>query len=160
MAAATTYTTHYASAGVPANGRPISAHPGPCSDWVKPTWATTDIDDIGDVKYLIPVLSGKRINFIDISEATDMDSNGAPALDQDLMLRTTDKLGAHTDTMLFNAGAFFQAAQSAGAVHRIWCDVQVPDSATGIGHIISKVVAAAATAVQGTAYIYADVQSF
>lgn len=160
MAAATTYTTLYASAGVPANGRPISSAPGPCSDWVKPTWATTDVDDVGDVKYLIPVLSGKRINFLDISETTDMDTGG-PTLDMDLILRTTDKAGSHTDTtILFNAGTFFAAAQTAGAILRVWCDVQVPDSATGVGHIISKVNAAATTPAQGTAYIYADVQSF
>lgn len=159
MAAATTYTSLYASAGVPAQGRPVSSHPGPCDDWVKPTWATTDVDDVGDVKYLIPVLSGKRINYLDISETTDMDTGG-PTLDMDIVLRTTDKLGAHTDTILFNAGTHFASAQTAGAVLRIWCDVQVPDSATGVGHIISKVGAAATTPAQGSAYIYASVRSF
>lgn len=159
MAAANTFTNLYASAGVPAQGRPVSSHPGPCDDWVKPTWATIDIDDIGDVKYLIPVLGGKRIQFLDISETTDMDTGGT-ALDMDIVLRTTDKLGAHTDTILFNAGTFFTAAQTAGAILRVWCDVLVPDSATGMGHIISKVGAAATTPAQGTAYIYASVRSF
>lgn len=159
MAAATTYTTHYASAGVPTNGRPISAHPGPCDDEVTPTWAAADVDDAGDIKYLIPVLSGKRVVYLDLSDFTDMDSGAN--LDMDFALRTTDKLGAHTDTILFNAGAFFQSAQTAGAVLRVWCDVQVPDSATGIGHIISKVgTGAAGGATQGSGHIYAKVKSF
>jgi len=154
---ATTYSNRYTSAGVPTSGRPLSKNTGPNDDYVEASYATTDIDEIGEVKYLLSVQCGRDIVYIDLSGTTDMDSNGAPALDMDLYLRTTDKLGNHTDTLLFNAGTFFQSAQTAGAVYRIWCTEPVPNSASGSAHIISKTVAAAATAVAGTFNLYAKV---
>jgi hypothetical protein len=155
---ATTYSTRYnGTTGLPTGGRPLSKNTGPNPDYVVASYATTDIDEIGEIKYLNTVQCGKEIVFLDISETTDMDSNGAPTLDMDLYLRTTDKLGAHTDTILFNAGTFFQAAQTTGAVYRVWCATKVPNSAAGYGHIISKTVAAAATAVAGTFNLYAEV---
>lgn len=155
---ATTYSNRYNSTtGLPTGGRPLSKNTGPNPDYVEASYATTDIDEIGEVKYLLPVQCGKEIVYLDISETTDMDSNGAPALDMDLYLRTTNSAGSHTDTLLFNAGTFFQAAQSAGAVYRVWCTVKVPNSADGTGHIISKTVAAAATAVAGTFNLFAQV---
>jgi hypothetical protein len=155
---ATTYSNRYvANSTVPTSGRPLSKNTGPNPDWVEASYATTDIDAADEIKYLLAVQCGKEIVYLDISETTDMDSNGAPTLDMDLYLRTTDKDGNHTDTSLFNAGTFFQAAQTTGAVRRIWCTTKVPNSAVGYGHIISKTVTEAATAVAGTFNLYAQV---
>jgi hypothetical protein len=155
---ANSYSNRYnQTTGLPVGGRPLSKNTGPNPDYVEASYATTDIDEVGEVKYLLPVQCGKEIVFLDLSDTTDMDSNGAPTLDMDLYLRTTDRLGAHTDTLLFNAGTFFQAAQTTGEVRRVWCTEKVPNSATGYGHIISKTVAAAATAVAGTFNLYAEI---
>lgn len=153
---ATTFSNRYISAGVPTSGRPLSKNTGPNDDYVEASYATTDLDGTDDIKYLLPVQCGKEIVFLDITGSTDMDTGST--LDQDLYLRTTDKLGAHTDTLLFNAGAFFQSAQAAGAVYRVWCTEPVPNSASGAGHIISKNVAAATTPVAGSFNLFAKVQ--
>lgn len=155
--AQTTFSTRYQSAGVPTPGRPFSAQPGDSSDSVTGSWATTDLDTIADLKYLIPVMSGKRILYLDLLNFADL---GSGELDMDLVLITTDKLGTVTTTILYNAGTAFATAQTAGVPLRIWCDVVVPESATNMGHICSLVNVAAVTPIAGTGVIYAKIQSF
>lgn len=152
--ATSTYSERYSALYVPANGRPLSRNTGPNDDSVTPTWAVTDLDGIGDFKTLIPVRSGGRILFVDLSDFADL---GSGELDMDIVLRTLDKDGVVTDTILFNAGTFFATAQTAGAVYRVWCDVLVPDCASGFGHITSYVNTAAVTPIQGTGHIFAKI---
>lgn len=154
MAVSTAYSVHYDSSGVPtkAGGRPRTFHP--FSDFVPTTTIpTTQLDDAGDVTYLLPVASGRRIVFL-LFDATDMDTGG-PTLDMDIVLRTTNSAGSHTDTILYNAGTAFGSAAHAGKW--VFCDVAVPDSATSTGHIILKVNTAATTPAQGTISLYAQV---
>lgn len=152
MAVTTAYSVHYESAGVPtkAGGRPRTFHP--YSDKVAYTFPTTQLDDAGDVTYLLPVMSGRRIIFLQF-DCADLDSGGT-ALDMDLVLRTTNPAGTHTDTILYNAGTAFSAAQTGKWVY---CDVLVPDSATSTGHIIAKVGTAATTPASGAISLFAQV---
>lgn len=155
--ATTTYSSLYDSSGNPTHGRPKSSNAGPNDDYVVgASYATTDLDLADDAKYLIPVRSGKTIAYIDLGEWTELDTGGGNALDMDICLRYT--VGSTTtDTILFNAGSFFTAAQTAGAVRRVWCNQRVPDCSSGVAHIISKVNTAASTANAGTGNIFAKV---
>lgn len=158
MAAGTSYSNRYdATTGKPVAGRPLTRNSGPNDDFVALTFATTSIDDAGDVHYALPVASGSTIVYLDLSDFTDLDSGAN--LDMDVVCRTTSKAGAHTDDILFNAGAYFQAVQPvAGHSRRIWCNYKVPNSASGAGHLIFKVnVGAGAGAVQGTGNLFATV---
>lgn len=153
MAVGTTYSALYDSDGNPKDGRPLRiADGGAWVDFLSDTIPTTMQDDVGDVRYLIPVATGKRPLLI-VVDSTDMDSNGAPTLNADLVLRTTDKDGNHTDTVIYDSSA--EAAFTAAIDNRIhFVNVVVPNSKDTNGHIVWKVVAAAATAVQGTLNLF------
>lgn len=155
--ATTTYSALYDSTGLPIQGRPKSSNVGPNDDYVKGlSFATTDLDLLADFKYAIPVRAGKRIVFLDLGEFTELDTGGGNALDMDVILRST--IGSTvTDTILFNAGSFFTAAQTAGAIYRVWCDMRVPDASSGVGHIGFYVNTAASTANAGTGNLFAHV---
>lgn len=156
--ATTTYSTLYDSSGNPIAGRPKSSNAGPNDDYVIGlSFATTDLDLLADFKYAIPVRSGKTIAYIELGETTELDTGGGNALDMDVVLRTTDSAGVVTDTILFNAGAFFTVAQNAGAIYRVWCNAKVPDCPTSIGHIGYKVNTAATTPNAGTTNLFAKV---
>jgi len=75
----------------------------------------------------------------------------------DIILRTLSATGTATDTILFNAGTFFAAAQTAGAIYRVWCRTKVPAYATGVGHIGFLVNVAASTPNAGTGQLAAKV---
>lgn len=151
------YSPLYSTAGVPIGGRPRSSNTGQNDDSVALSFATTALDLAADFTYAIPVRSGKFIDFIDLSDFTELDTGGGNALDMDVVLRTTNAAGTHTDTILFNAGTFFTVAQTAGAVYRVWCRKRVPDDADGVGHIGFLVNTAASTANAGTGNLFAKV---
>lgn len=146
-------STYFDSSG---NVKPTAHKPpiglGAVGDVV--TVATTSLDDVGDVLALVPVPSGKTILSIAWT-STDMDT-GSAALDADLVLRTTDKAGSHTDTTLVDTSAlastYFGAA--AQARYQPLSPTVVPDDADGYGNVCLKVGTAAATAAQGTLGIY------
>lgn len=154
--ATTSYSSLYSSAGVPIKGRPKSSNLSPNPDSVALSFATTDLDLLDDFKYAIPVRCGKTIEYLDLGEFTDLDT-GAGALDMDIVLRTTNSAGTHTDTILYNAGTAFATAQTAGAIFRVWCRTRVPDDADGVGHIGFKINVAASTPNAGTGQLYAHV---
>lgn len=149
MGVTTAYSSLYNSSGIPIQGRPLSSNLGPNPDGVEITIPTTQLDDAGDVTFLFPVRSGKRIMWF-LFDSTDMDSGGGN-LDMDLVLRTTSAAGVTTDTILFNAATAFNAALTAKWV---WVNVPVPADADNIGHVILYVNVAASTPAQGTLKIY------
>jgi hypothetical protein len=157
MAAATAYSNRYdSSTGRPVGGRPLTQNTGPVPDFVALTFATTQLDDNADVTYALPVQSGRTIVHLDLCGFGDGDTGAN--LDMDIVLRTTSAAGVNTDTILFNAGAFFQTAQTAGAVYRVLCNAKVPNSADGTGHIVFLVnTGAAGGATQITGTLYAQV---
>lgn len=156
--ATTAYSALYDSSGNPIAGRPKSSNAGPNDDYlVGLAFATTALDLLDDFTYAIPVRSGKTIAYLELGETTELDTGGGNALDMDIVLRTTSGAGVVTDTILFNAGTFFTAAQTAGAIYRVWCNAKVPDCASGVGHIGFKVNTAASTANAGTLNLFAKV---
>lgn len=156
MGVTTAYSSLYNSSGVPVAGRPKSNNAGGGnSDHVSYTIPTTQTDDAGDTTYLIPVRSGKTIVFL-LFDSADLDSGGG-ALDMDIILRTTDSAGNHTDTILYNAGTAFNAALAGKFVY---CGVKVPTAGAApgdVGHIILKVNTAATTPAQGAISLFAQV---
>lgn len=152
MAVSTTYSSLYSSDGTPKSGRPIIRNTSDVPDLVEYTIPTTQLDDAGDVVYLIPVASGRRIHHL-IFDCADLDGGG-PTLDMDIILRT-GTTGSFTDTILYNAGTAFGSAAHAGKF--IWCNVQVPDDADRTGHICLLVNTAATTPAQGAIKLWAYV---
>lgn len=143
--AATIYSSLFTSAGVPIKGRPRRSPFGMNTDGVTITLPTTNLDTIADTGYIIPVPQYAYLQWIGF-DSSDMDT-GTPALDMDLVLRTTLS-GSNTDTILFNAGTAFGTA----IVGR-WIplgNTQVPKSDDGWGAIIAYVNVVAATPAQGT----------
>jgi hypothetical protein len=156
--ATTAYSTLYDSSGNPIAGRPKSSNVGYNDETlVGLAFATTALDLLADFTFAIPVRAGKTIEYLDLGEWTELDTGGGNALDMDIVLRTTSGAGVVTDTILFNAGSFFTAAQTAGAIYRVWCMTKVPDCASGVGHIGFLVNAAASTANAGTGNIHAHI---
>ena len=152
------YSMLYDSSGNPISSRPKSSNVGYNDETrVGLAFATTALDLAADFTYAIPVRSGKVIEYIDLGEWTELDTGGGNALDMDIVLRTKNSAGTVTNTILFNAGDFFTAAQTAGAIRRIWCNVRVPDCATSVGHIGFLVNVAASTANAGTGNIHVHV---
>ncbi len=117
MAASKVYSSLFASATdpTPASGYPRNAPFGADVVSVVYTIATTSLDEAGDFVGLWPVKSGKRWQKITFTCA-DLDSGGT-ALDLDIIQRVIDKDGNITDTILFNAGSAFSAAQTEVAVY-------------------------------------------
>lgn len=156
--ATTAYSALYDSSGNPIAGRPKSSNVGYNDETlVGLAFATTALDLAADFTYAIPVRAGKTIEYIDLGEFTELDTGGGNALDMDIVLRTTNSAGTVTNTILFNAGSFFTAAQTAGAIYRVWCNAKVPDCASSVGHIGFLVNTAASTANAGTGNIYAHI---
>lgn len=153
MSVSTAYSSYYTSAAVPAktSGRPKSSNIGVVNDFVEYTIPTTQIDDAGDVTYLIPVRSGRTIVYL-LFDCADLDS-GAGALDLDIVLRTTNAAGTNTDTILYNAGTAFNAAHAGKFV---WCNVGVPQTPTDMGHIILYCNTAASTAASGVIKLFME----
>lgn len=110
MAAGTVYSSLFSSSGVPASGRPFTPPVGVAMDAVSITIATTSLDDAGDFVAAIPVPIGKTLMLVGETWA-DLDSGGG-ALDEDLILRTIDKNGTATDTIISNKASAMASAQS------------------------------------------------
>lgn len=110
-------------------------------DWNE-TLATTQIDDVGDKTSLLLIPDGAWIFAIWHLGSTDMDSDGSPALDMDYVI---DEDG--DETTLYNAGTLFLGASVDQGIY-VGHKVSAPD--LGYGILQLKVIAAAATAVQGT----------
>lgn len=156
--ATTAYSALYDSSGNPIAGRPKSSNVGYNDETlVALAFATTALDLLADFTYAIPVRAGKTIEYLDLGEFTELDTGGGNALDMDIVLRTTNSAGTVTNTILFNAGAFFTVAQTAGAPYRVWCNAKVPDCPSGVGHIGFLVNTAASTPNAGTGNIYAHI---
>lgn len=157
--ATTTYSSLYDSSGNPIQGRPRSDNiSGDNSEYlIGVSYATTDLDLLADFKYWIPVRAGHTIVYLDLAEWTELDTGGGNALDMDVVHRYTTTAGVVTDTILFNAGTFFTAAQTAGAIYRVWCNYKVPDNPLSLGHIGTYVNTAASTPNAGTGNVYAKI---
>lgn len=152
MAVTTAYSSLYSAAAVPLKsaGRPRSSNVGGNSDLVEYTVPTTQIDDATDFTYLIPVRSGKRIAFLIFDAAALAATN----LDLDIVLRSVNSAGTVTDTILFNAGTAFTAAQ---AGKWVWCNALIPETPTGIAHIGLLCNVAGGTPAAGAVKLYAEV---
>lgn len=111
------------------------------------TLATTSLDDVSDIFGFIPVPTGKRIWGIAI-ESIDMDT-GTAALDMDIILRSTDKLGANTDTTLVDTSVITGSATFYGAANQARffpiAGVVAPDDADGFAVVATKIIVVAAT---------------
>ena len=130
MTASIVYSSLYNSDGTPLAGRPVNSAQAADLDVVSYTVATTSSDEAGDVVHLIPVPTGKRIAAL-AWRGDALDSDGA--LDMDIVLRTTDSDGNHTDTILYNAGTAFAGALS--NQFRVINLVQVPTDGDNVGSI-------------------------
>lgn len=143
MAVTTTYSSNYGSDNLPTGGRPFNPPIGAGMDYVSYTIPNAQLDDAGDVSYLTAIPVARTIHLIVFDSAA---LDGGTALDADLVLRTTDKDGNHTDTIIYNAGTAFEAALVAKV---ILTSTKVPASATGYGHLLFKVNTAATTPATG-----------
>lgn len=150
MAAGSAYSRHYSAANAAANGRPIVRNTGDCDDFVTYTVATTSLDDAADVVYLLPVQSGRTVGYLIFDCAALAASN----LDLDIILRTTNAAGTHTDAILYNAGTAFTSAH-AGKV--VVCNTAVPDDADSVGHICLYCNVAGGTPASGEIKLNAKV---
>lgn len=112
MSATSVYSTlsTTATSGIPTSGRPFTPPVGCAMDAVSYTIATTSLDEANDFVGLIPVPIGKTLMLVGETWA-DLDS-GAGALDEDLILRTVDKNGTKTDTIIVNHGTALATAQT------------------------------------------------
>ncbi len=157
--ATTTYSSLYDSSGNPIQGHPKSDNISGDNSvtLIGLSYATTDLDLLADFKYWIPVRSGHTIVWLDLGEWTELDTGGGNALDMDIVHRYTNSAGTVVDTILFNAGSFFTAAQTAGALYRVWCNYKVPDNPLSLGHIGTYCNTAASTANAGTGNVYAHI---
>ena len=153
MALTITYSDLYSAANVPAKskGRPKARNTGDVDDHVEYTLPASILADTGSLAYLIPVQSGRKIVFL-LFDCAALDAG--TAIDADLVLRTTNAAGTHTDTIIYNAGTAFEAAHAAKFV---WVNVDVPSDADSTGHIIFYVNTAATTPAAGAINLYAKV---
>lgn len=117
MAASKVYSDLFSSAtsSTPKSGFPRNNPYGANVVTVVYTIATTSLDDAGDFVGLWPVKSGRKWQRITFTCA-DLDSGGT-GLDLDIIQRVVDKDGNITDTILFNAGSAFTAAQTEVTVY-------------------------------------------
>lgn len=154
MAVTTTYSDLYSAANTPAKskGRPKARNTGDVDDFVSYTVPTSVLADATSFVYLLPVQTGRKIVFL-LFDCADLDS-GAGNLDLDIVLRTTNAAGTHTDTILFNAGTAFASAQSGKIVI---CNTDVPADADSVGHIGLLCNVAASTPASGAISLYAKV---
>lgn len=133
MAASKVYSSLFASATDPTPNYSLYRHSPFGADVVSVVYtvATTSIDEAGDFVGLWPVPSGKKWQKI-VFTCADLDSGGT-ALDLDIIQRVIDKDGNITDTILFNAGSAFSAAQTGVEVYPTASGGdQFPPSATGV----------------------------
>lgn len=153
--ASTTYSALYNS-----DGTPLSTYPQlmPTSFSLTYTVPTAQ-QDLGDTSYLIPVPLGCTLTGLMVSNG-DMDTNGTPLLDMDVVLRLPLSDGTNQDDILYNAGTAFTAAVTTplyvaivDATGQTYGGLKVASrSTTGLrpltphGHVILLVNAAAATA--------------
>lgn len=107
---ATTYSSLFSSDGVPTTGRPFTPAVGCAMDAVSHTIPTTMLDGAGDFVALLAVPINKTLMLVGETWA-DLDSGGGN-LDEDLILRTIDKNGTATDTIVVNHGTALNAAQA------------------------------------------------
>lgn len=152
---------HYSAAGVPLPKEPrrsnLVNNPGPLRGKITITTAT--LADVGDHGWIVPVRVNGLITRI-CQTCGDMDSNGSPTLNADLILRTFDDAGAAVDTVIYDSSALslpYSAAKTA-EWYQLPTPVRVPASSTGMGHIMFYVNAAAATAVQGVLILDVDME--
>lgn len=115
---------------------------GPNAAYVHDTMPTTELDAIGDKRYLFPIPNGAEIYML-YEEHADLDS-GAGALDMDIVLE--DDNG---DTILYNAGTAFNAA-----VTGKWIAVAGTKVKGTTAKICTKIVAAASTPASGSLIVY------
>lgn len=155
MAAATTYSALFTTAGVPVNGRPFTAPVGTCVDYINDTIPTTSLDDIGDFRGLIPLPTGKTLVKMEI-KAADLDSGGGAALDADLVLRQTDKNGVNTDTIVYDASVNSPFSAAISTALAVYPNQFISGSADADDVIVLglKVNTAASTAAQGALSLY------
>jgi hypothetical protein len=138
----------YTSSGVPTKGRPYSRNVAGNPDWLSYTIPTTVTGgDAGSRAFLIPVRSGKRIVTLQFDSA----ALSASDLDMDIVLQTTNAAGTTTTTILYNAGTAFTGAL---AGKWIYCDVQVPEDADGVGHIVAYVNTTGTTPAAGAISLF------
>lgn len=151
MAASKVYSALFASATDPTPNANLYRHSPFSADVVTViyTIATTSIDEAGDFVGLWPVPSGKKWQKI-VFTCADLDSSGSPALDLDIIQRVIDKDGNIIDTILFNAGTAFTAAQTEVAVYPTASGGdQFPNAPNGVVLVGLYCNVAAATAASG-----------
>jgi hypothetical protein len=108
---------------------------------------TTQLDDVGDVAYLIPYHAGAEECGV-LFNCGDGDTGGT-TLDMDFVRRTLDTSGTATDTILGNMGTAFSAAQT-GKYVSFTPSTVAPHSRDEKVHLVLKVNAAATTPAEVT----------
>jgi hypothetical protein len=102
------------------------------------------VTDGTDEHYLFPVpaVGTRRFHGMFLTGG-DMDTDAAPALNADIVIRTTLN-GVVTDTIIYDSSA---AELFSAAIALKWVDVWalIANSDNGVGHVIFKVGTAAAT---------------
>lgn len=146
----TKYSSRFDSAGNPLNGRVARPLGGTASDIGFIT--NPAIDDIGDLNAFLAVPVGAELQKVEW-DTPDLDTNGSPTIDMDVVLRTWDSAGAVVDTVLLDAGTIWNAASK---THVFLDKVKVPESQKGYGIVGLKVVAVTATAGTGVAKLRAE----
>lgn len=144
MAQGNAYNTDYfvsATSNVPLNGSwPGRANAGAQTIMANVVIPTTSIDDVADFYGICPVPSGKLLVGA-IHQASDGDTGGT-SMDVDIILRTYNSAGTATDTILYNAGTAYTAAQATSFLE--W-NARVPRSEGGYGIVGTYVNVAATT---------------
>ncbi len=133
MAVATKYSDRFAS-GLPINGRVSRPIGGIVSDIGK--IATMEADDVGDFNAFVAAPTGAEIQAIWVDFG---DNDSGTTITGDIILRTFDKDGNATDTVLVALTTLMQAALK---TFYLINKVKVPESRNGYGLIGVKVTAA------------------
>lgn len=148
---ATTYSSHFSSAGVPTTGRPFTPPVGLAMDAVTHTIPTTMLDTIGDFTALLAIPIGKTLMTVEEIWA-DL---GSGELDADLIYRTVSSAGVATDTIVVNHGTALATAQTTFLKTLVNAIIARGSSATDYAYLGYLVNVAAVTPIQGEVQVIA-----
>lgn len=147
------YSRYYNSDGTVKTPAPSASNLGSQIVPVKATITTTNLGTATNRVYLAPIPStGPRTLLgLDAYKATDMDTNGSPTLDGDIVLIYTIN-GVEQTPIIIVDSSVLSLALSAPVAEQ-WIDLmQAIPNADGGGpvHVVLLINTAAATAAQGT----------
>jgi hypothetical protein len=152
------YNRYYNSDGTVKTPPPSASNLGTQVVPIKATITTTHLGTAANRVYLAPIPSTGPRTLLGLSiSATDMDSNGTPTLDADLVLIYTINGVEQTAIVIVDTSAL--SIPLSAAVTWQWIDLMqaIPNAdAGGPVHLVLLINTAAATAAQGTLTIKAE----